>query len=188
MKIPKTKKITLKQIIENVDKIPSTMGELKKLTPDQKKQLLEMACTFEEFGKVFHNMDEILNTTKNLVQFHELAETYALTECQEWFDQSIVKRNFQEAKKKVMEFQKLANECHRNQVHLKVLYEDLMFLYERYYDTTPKAKKDAEKVVQLEDLERICAWCKKPMGTSPSDSSGTTHGICPECMEKFKKT
>jgi hypothetical protein len=33
------------------------------------------------------------------------------------------------------------------------------------------------------DMRRVCAWCKKDMGTK-EDSSGNdiiTHGICPEC-------
>ena len=37
------------------------------------------------------------------------------------------------------------------------------------------------------DLQRVCAWCKKDMGTKPSTETGTTHGICPECLEKAEK-
>ena len=36
------------------------------------------------------------------------------------------------------------------------------------------------------DLDRVCAWCKKDMGKKESAETGTTHGICEECLEKMK--
>jgi hypothetical protein len=34
------------------------------------------------------------------------------------------------------------------------------------------------------DLKRVCAWCGKDMGTKPSAETGTTHGMCPDCLKK----
>jgi DNA-directed RNA polymerase subunit RPC12/RpoP len=34
------------------------------------------------------------------------------------------------------------------------------------------------------DMKRVCAWCGKDMGTKPSESTGTTHGMCPDCLKK----
>ncbi len=30
----------------------------------------------------------------------------------------------------------------------------------------------------------VCAWCKKVMGEK--QGTGTTHGICPECLAKLQ--
>jgi hypothetical protein len=37
------------------------------------------------------------------------------------------------------------------------------------------------------DLERVCAWCGKKMGTTPSSQTGTTHGICDTCVKKERE-
>ena len=37
-----------------------------------------------------------------------------------------------------------------------------------------------------EDLTRVCAWCKKVMGTTPGEATGETHGMCDDCLSKFK--
>jgi len=29
----------------------------------------------------------------------------------------------------------------------------------------------------------VCSWCKKVLGTS-TEFEGTSHGICPECLDK----
>lgn len=30
----------------------------------------------------------------------------------------------------------------------------------------------------------ICAYCQKPMGEKDSQHPGTSHGVCPECLEE----
>ena len=34
-------------------------------------------------------------------------------------------------------------------------------------------------------MKRICAWCKKYMGSTPG-GIGITHGICPACLKKLE--
>jgi hypothetical protein len=35
------------------------------------------------------------------------------------------------------------------------------------------------------ELKRICAWCKKDMGSKPG-GDGITHGICDDCVKKIE--
>lgn len=36
------------------------------------------------------------------------------------------------------------------------------------------------------EIIRICAWCGKEMGRKPGlGKSGESHGICPECRQKY---
>lgn len=36
-------------------------------------------------------------------------------------------------------------------------------------------------------MTRVCAWCSTVMGETADESHGDqdTHGICPECLERF---
>jgi len=35
-------------------------------------------------------------------------------------------------------------------------------------------------------MERICGWCRKPLGGGP-EGPGTTHGICRDCAEAWMR-
>jgi hypothetical protein len=135
MSIPKTTEFTLKRILENLDRIPPKgfSPEAPKLTTEQKRQLKEMTGMFSEYGKVFENDQQIMDAARAISEVMKLAETYAVNECGDWFQTEIVKKNFQEASKKTIEFQKLAQECYTRMQQLGVLYEDLSHVLGRYY-------------------------------------------------------
>ncbi len=46
-------------------------------------------------------------------------------------------------------------------------------------------------MLRFAEIKRICAWCKKDMGTIEGDCGdealNVTHGICDECAEKMRK-
>ena len=141
MKTPKTVEFTLKRIIEHLDQIPSRgfEEEKKKLTPDQKKKLMEMASMFHEYGSPMQNAENIINTSKNLTELCELAETYAVNECGDWFQQEVVKNDMKSMKKKIEEFNKVAKESYARMQQLGVIYEDIGHVLERYYELNPQA-------------------------------------------------
>ena len=134
--IPKnTSEFSLTKIVENLDKIPTKGFEQNTptLTPEQKRQLKEMASMFNEYGKALQCEEQIMNAAKAVSECMKLAEVYAVNECGDWFDSQIVKKNFAEASKKTGEFQKLAQECYARMQQLGVLYEDLKHVLGRYY-------------------------------------------------------
>jgi hypothetical protein len=133
---PKTTKFTLKQIVENLGKIPDKgLGEeTPKLSPDQKKRLMEMASMFENYGEALRNEEAIVNSARAMTELCELAEAYALNECGDWFQQDIVKKDMKEVKKRVMEYGKLAKECYAKMQQLGVAYQDIGHVLGRYYD------------------------------------------------------
>ena len=133
----KNTKLSLKQIVENFDKISTTTGfdnEPKKLTPEQKKRLMEMASQFEKFGEVFKNEAAILESTKNMTELCELAETYAIGECADCFQGDIVKKDMANMKKRISEHSKIAKECYSRMQQLRVAHEDLGHILGRYYN------------------------------------------------------
>ena len=140
MSTPKTTKFTLKRIVENLGKIPDKgLGEeVQKLSPEQKKKLMEMASMFENYGQAIRNEEAIVNSAQAMTELCELAEAYALNECGDWFQQDIVKRDMKEMKKRVMEYGKLAKECYGKMQQLGVAYQDIGHVLSRYYDLKKK--------------------------------------------------
>jgi len=136
MTTPKITKFTLKRIVENIDKIPPKgfNEDTPKLAPEQKKKLMEMASMFENFGECLKNEEALMNSAKGLTELCELAESYAVNECGDWFQQDIVKKDMKELKKRVMEFNKIAKEGYARMQQLGVSYQDIGHILGRYYD------------------------------------------------------
>lgn len=147
MSTPKTTKFTLKRIVENLGKIPSKgLGEeTPKLSNEQKKKLMDMASMYENYGEALRNEEAIVNSARAMTELCELAESYALNEAGDWFQQDIVKRDMKEVKKRVMEYGKLAKECYAKMQQLGVAYQDIGHVLGRYYDLK---KKKVPAVVQ----------------------------------------
>ena len=162
MSTPKTTKFTLKRIVENLEKIPDKgFGEeAKMLTPEQKQKLMQLTSTFENFGECLRNEEALMNSAKGITELAELAEAYAINECGDWFQQDIVKKDMNELKKRVGEFQKITKEAYARMQQLGVAYQDIGHVLGRYYDlkkpisvdqSTPPAEGEAQ-TIQTEDV------------------------------------
>jgi hypothetical protein len=133
--------IQLKTLLpENVN-VPSTQQTQNvatetssKLTVEQKRKLAEMVSRYNEYGKMIYREKKITEIAQNLQEISDLAENYALNECGDWFEENIVKRNFQEIKKYCEQFGKLAKETQSKQHQMEALYEDIGHILERYFE------------------------------------------------------
>lgn len=136
MSIPKTTKLNLKTIVENLDKIPNNgFGEEPpKMSGDQKKKLLQLSAMYENFGECLRNEEALMNAAKGITELCELAETYAMNECGEWFQKEIVSKDMQTLKKRVAEFQKIVKETYARMQQAGVAYQDIGHVLGRYYD------------------------------------------------------
>lgn len=105
-----------------------------KLTIEQKRKLSEMVSRYNEYGKILYREKKITEIAQNLQEISDLAENYALNECGDWFEENIVKRNFQEIKKYCEQFGKLAKETQSKQHQMEALYEDMGHILERYFE------------------------------------------------------
>lgn len=134
MKLPQKTEISLKHIVENMNAIPTQMGQQKpEMTPEQKRALKEMAYMFNEYGNAFRDEQKIMDAAKAIGQFMELAETYAVTKGVDVFQENIIKQNFAEAKKKAQQLMKLAQECYVRKQQLGILFDDVHHIVSRYY-------------------------------------------------------
>lgn len=127
--LPENADVPAPQSIENVATETSS-----KLTVEQKRKLSEMVSRYNEYGKMIYREKKMTDIAKNLQEISDLAENYAINECGDWFEENIVKRNFQEIKKYCEQFGKLAKESQSKQHQMEALYEDIGHILERYFE------------------------------------------------------
>ena len=133
------KEFSLKKILENLDKIPRDGGakfgnDQQKLSPQQKKDLMEKVRKFNEYGKVLRCETALMEMSKTLAEIGQMAESYAMTESGDYFQAEVVKRDFNEVKKITKDFSKLSKECYGGLQQLNALYEDMGRKMERYFE------------------------------------------------------
>jgi hypothetical protein len=172
MSVPKTQKLTLKRIVEALPDIPNDgFGtQPPKMSSEQKKKLMELSAMYENFGECLKNEEALMNAAKGITELCELAETYALNECGEWFQQEIVKKDMQNLKKRVSEFQKIVKETYARMQQAGVAYQDIGHVLGRYYDLKGNkgANQDFKEVpgpqpLQETDSEKTGSKMAKPM-------------------------
>ena len=130
---------SLKKILENLDKIPRDGGasfgnDQRKLSPQQKKDLMEKVRKFNEYGKVLRCETALMEMSKTLAEIGQMAESYAMTESGDYFQAETVKRDFNEVKKITKDFSSLSKECYSGIQQLNALYEDMGRKMERYFE------------------------------------------------------
>lgn len=190
MNIPKTTKFTLKRIVEGVKdgSIPDNgFGkEVEKLSVEQKRKLQEMASMWENFGQCLQNEESLMNSARGITELCELAETYALNECPDAFQRKIVERDMKEIKKRVSEFQKITKEAYARMQELGVAYQDIGHVLGRYYNLRKNKDLGQNSKAVMQEGDSVCAWCKKTLKKNSIPGDKDTHGICPDCANKFK--
>ena len=162
------KQFSLKQIVENLNSIPKDGGakfgdETPKLNQQQKKQLMEKVGNYNELGKVLRCETAIMELAKTLGEIGQMAESYAMTESGDYFQAEVVKRDFNEVKKIVKDFQRLARDTNSGLIKLNALYEDMGSKMQRYFEIksldeiaaaiNPGASAPAPKVGEVADEE-----------------------------------
>lgn len=130
--------IQLKNLIENL-KLPEVnykrdeSEDTPKLSLEQKRKLSEMVSKFNEYGKAIYRETDISEISKNLSEIVNLAESYALNDCGDWFEENTVKRNMSELKKYNEMFNKVATELKSKQHQMEALFEDMGRIIDRYF-------------------------------------------------------
>lgn len=127
----------LKKILENMKKMPSTLGgfnETPKLSAEQKAKLMDMVKGYNNLGQKLKMENSLVETAKALSEIAELAETYACNESPDWFATEVIKTDFKRARGVSETFQKIAKECHGKVQQLNALYEDMGHILARYYE------------------------------------------------------
>ena len=127
---------SLKKILQEITSdefVPQSKQDTKKLSVEQKRKLIEMVGRYNEYGKSIYRDADLIEVAKNMQELCDLAESYALNECGDWFEENTIKRNMAELKKYNEAFSKIAREMKSKQIQLESLYEDSGRVLERYF-------------------------------------------------------
>jgi len=129
--------MNLKQIIEEagIGGYGETQSQPQKMTPEQKKQLLSMVNEYNQCGKQLYDYGDVRPVAEKLLQVSELAEKYALEECNEDMLQiGHVQKDMKEIRKEAADMRKIAKEAWTANERLKACYENIGSRLGRYFE------------------------------------------------------
>ena len=108
-------------------------SSFQKLSPQQRREVIESVSRFNEFGKNVYRNSEIKEMIESIKSLTEMAGNLAIQESGDWFDAVTVKRDVKEIKSSSKVFEKTANEIASLQQRLESIYEDMGHKLGRYY-------------------------------------------------------
>lgn len=116
--------------------VHASEGEIpvKKLTTEEKRQLLNLVSKFNEYRKAMKMADELKSVAENIVYISELTEKYGLHETSEWFEGVTLENDMKEIKKYANELHKIANKVHPQVRQAEAIYEEIGLKLERYFN------------------------------------------------------
>lgn len=108
-------------------------SEKIKLTPQDKKEIMEMIGKFNEYGKHIYRADELRNITNEMKDVIQKAKEMTLQETEGSFDGITVGRHMKTLESSMQLFEKTASEINTLQQRLESVYEDIGSVLSKYY-------------------------------------------------------
>jgi hypothetical protein len=107
---------------------------LKRLSADEKSQVLEMIRGYNSMGKSLNRDGSLPEIADKLSKIADSAQSIVLGEKGDWFDGTTKKKNMGELSKSSKEFNKIAQEAYNLEQRMTALYEDMGHVLGRYFD------------------------------------------------------
>ena len=98
------------------------------------KEIKEAMNSFAKMGKLLHREENLKEIASSLSDIATKANTYTLSETEDWFDKVTVNRNMKELTTLSKSFGKFAQEAQGLQERMSALYEDMGHIVGRYYE------------------------------------------------------
>lgn len=105
----------------------------KKLSLEEKKQLLNLVSEFSQFREALNVAENMKTVAEKIVYIAEKTEAYGLNETEDWFDGVHLERDMREIKKLAYDINKLSNAVYPKVREMESLYEDVGLKLQRYY-------------------------------------------------------
>ena len=118
----------LKHLLEN-----STEHAYTPLTVYEKKNMVESIKSYNEYRKGL-KADNVYETAHKIMEAVNLAERYALKECNEWMEAKMVERDMKEIKRDAAKMYEEAQKMKAIEKQLEMLYEEVGRRLERYFE------------------------------------------------------
>jgi hypothetical protein len=118
----------LKHLLEN-----STEHAYTPLTVYEKKNMVETIKSYNEYRKGL-KADSVYETAQKIMEAVNLAERYAIKECNEWMEAKMVERDMKEIKRDAAKMYEEAQKMKAIEKQLEMLYEEVGRRLERYFE------------------------------------------------------
>ena len=118
----------LKHLLEN-----STEHAYTPLTVYEKKNMVETIKSYNEYRKGL-KADSVYETAHKIMEAVNLAERYAIKECNEWMEAKMVERDMKEIKRDAAKMYEEAQKMKAIEKQLEMLYEEVGRRLERYFE------------------------------------------------------
>ena len=118
----------LKHLLEN-----STEHAYTPLTVYEKKNMVETIKSYNEYRNGL-KADNVYETAHKIMEAVNLAERYAIKECNEWMEAKMVERDMKEIKRDAAKMYEEAQKMKAIEKQLEMLYEEVGRRLERYFE------------------------------------------------------
>lgn len=126
----------LKHLLEN-----STEHAYNPLTSDEKKKMYETIKSYNDYRKNL-KADGVYETAHKIMEAVNLAERYALKECDDWMQAKMIQRDMKEIKRDAAKMYEESHKIKEIEKQLEMLYEQIGLRLERYFEISePEAAK-----------------------------------------------
>lgn len=120
--------IKLKHLVEN-----STETAYAPLSKEEKIKLRETVKSYNEYRKSL-KASSVYETANKIMEAVNLAERYAIKECNEWMEAKMVERDMKDIKKMAQKLYEEAHKIKSVEQQLEMLYEEIGLKLERYFE------------------------------------------------------
>lgn len=97
-------------------------------------ETLDLISSYANYGKALRQTENLIEIGMHVNDIVDMAEQIVLSETNDWFDESTVKRNAKEMKAHSKEFVKTVSEAQRLMERAQALYDDIGTKLNRYFD------------------------------------------------------
>jgi hypothetical protein len=148
--------IKLKHLVEN-----STETAYAPLSKEEKIKLRETIKSYNEYRNNL-KASVVYETANKIMEAVNLAERYAIKECNEWMEAKMVERDMKEVKKMAQKLYEEAHKIKSVEQQLEMLYEEIGLKLERYFEIADP----------IEVQQGIATPTSQPGAPVPMKSSG----------------
>lgn len=158
-------------------------SEKIKLTPQDKKEIMEMIGKFNEYGKHIYRADELRNITNEMKDVIQKAKEMTLQETEGSFDGITVGRHMKTLESSMQLFEKTASEINTLQQRLESVYEDIGSVLNKYYKINENELDPKPDFLDLDNDGNK----KEPMKQAAKDAKKNIDNISEREIDKFKR-
>ena len=128
----------LKHLLEN-----STESTYVALTKEEKSKMVGVIKSYNEYRKGL-KADSVYETAQKIMEAVNLAERYAIKECNEWMEAKMVERDMKEIKRDAAKMYEEAQKMKAIEKQLEMLYEEVGRRLERYFEIADPINKSPQ--------------------------------------------